>query len=52
MDRSGWGGMLYCASNAFVPRPESGVICMTDDNFVRVVVDKGKGKKENRRQSN
>ena len=44
--------LLYCASIAFFSRPESGVICMTDDDFARVVVDKGKGKKENRRQSN
>ena len=44
--------MLYCTSIAFFSRPESGVICMTDDDFVRIVVDKGKGKKENRRQSN
>ena len=55
MDRSGGvvqHSMLYCASIAFFSRPESGVICMTDDDFVRVVGDKGKGKKENRRQSN
>jgi hypothetical protein len=44
--------LLYCASIAFFSRPESGVICMTDDDFVRVVGDKEKGKKENRRQSN
>jgi hypothetical protein len=44
--------LLHCASIAFFSRPESGVICMTDDDFVRVVGDKGKGKKENRRQSN
>ena len=37
-------GMLYCASHAFFSRPESGVFCMTDDDFVRVVVDKGKEK--------
>jgi hypothetical protein len=52
-----WGGgvqhdLLYCASVAYFSRPESGVISMTDDDFVRVVGDKGKGKKENRRQSN
>ena len=41
--------MLYCASFAFFSRPESGVICMTDDYFARVVGDKGKGKKEKRR---
>ena len=42
--------MLYCASIAFFSRPESGVICMTDDDFVRVVGDKGKGKEEKRRR--
>jgi hypothetical protein len=56
MDRSGGvvvqHGMLDCTSIVFFSRPESGVICMTDDGFVRVVGDKGKGKKENRRQSN
>jgi hypothetical protein len=45
--------MRYCASIAFLSRPdESGVICMADGDFARVVGDKGKGKKENRRQSN
>ena len=49
MGRSGGGwcnarGMLHCAPVAFFSRPESGVICMTDDDFVRVVVDKGKEK--------
>ena len=34
--------MLYCTSIAFFSRPESGVICMTDDDFVRVVGDKRK----------
>ena len=43
-------GMLYCASIAFFSRPESGVICMTDDYFVRVVGDKGKGKEGKRRR--
>ena len=43
--------MLYCASHAFFSRPESGVICMTDDDFVRVVVDKGRRKKEKRRRN-
>ena len=42
--------MLYCTSIAFFSRPESGVICMTDDDFVRVVGDKGKGKEEKRRR--
>jgi len=42
--------MLYCASIAFFSRPESGVICMTDGDFVRVVGDKGKGKEEKRRR--
>jgi hypothetical protein len=41
--------MLYCTSIAFFSRPESGVICMTDDGFVRVG-DKGKGKEEKRRR--
>jgi hypothetical protein len=54
MDRSGGGvasnGMLYCASIAFLSRPESVVICMTDDEFVRVVGDKGEGKEEKRRR--
>jgi hypothetical protein len=31
--------MLCCASIAFLYRPESVVICMTDDGFVRVVGD-------------
>jgi hypothetical protein len=44
--------MFYCASIAFLSRPESVVICMADDDFVRVVGDNEKGKKENRRQSN
>ena len=43
--------MLYCASHAFFSRPESGVFCMTDDDFVRVVVDKGRRKKEKRRRN-
>ena len=47
--------MLYCASHAFFSRPESGVICMTDGDFVRVVVDKGltkeRRKKEKRRRN-
>jgi hypothetical protein len=43
--------MLYCASIAFFSRPESGVICMTDDDFVRAVGDK-EGKEGDRRQSN
>jgi hypothetical protein len=55
IDRSGGGGAirhaLLCVDR-FLSRPESGVICMADDDFVRVVGDKGKGKKENRRQSN
>ena len=42
--------VLCCASIAFLSRPESGVICMTDDDFVRVVGDKGKGKEEKRRR--
>jgi len=42
--------MLYCASIVFFSRPESGVICMTDGDFVRVVGDKGKGKEEKRRR--
>jgi hypothetical protein len=55
MDRSRGGvashGMLYhCTSIVFFSRPESGVICMTDDGFVRVVGDKGKGTKEKRRR--
>ena len=54
MDRSGGGvashEMLHCASIAFLSRPESGVICMADDDFVRVVGDKGKGKEEKRRR--
>ena len=33
--------MLYCASIAFFSRSELGVICMTDDDFVRVVGGKG-----------
>jgi hypothetical protein len=44
--------LLYGASIVVFSRPESGVICMTDGGFVRVVGDKEKGKKENRRQSN
>ena len=36
--------VLCCASIAFFSRPESGVICMTDDDFARVVGDKGKEK--------
>ena len=42
MDRSGGGalhGILCCASIAFSSRSEWGVICMTDDDFVRVVGD-------------
>jgi hypothetical protein len=39
-------GMLYCTSVAFLYRPESVVICMTDDDFVRVVGDKEEGKEE------
>ena len=42
--------LLYCTSIAFFSRPESGVICMTDGGFVRVVGDKGKGKEEKRRR--
>ena len=42
--------MLYCTSIAFFSRPELGVICMTDDDFVRVVATKGKGKEEKRRR--
>jgi hypothetical protein len=38
---------LLCVDR-FFSRPESGA----DDDFVRVVGDKGKGKKENRRQRN
>jgi hypothetical protein len=44
--------VLYCASIVFFSRPESGVICMTDDDFVRVVGDKGKGKEENEDERN
>ena len=36
--------MLYCASIAFFSRSELGVICMTDDDFVRVVGDKERRK--------
>jgi hypothetical protein len=54
MGRSGGGvashDMRYCASIAFLSRPESGVICMTDDDFVRVVGDKEEGKEEKRRR--
>jgi hypothetical protein len=39
-------GMLCCASIAFFSRPESGVICMTDDDFVRVVSYKERRKEE------
>ena len=42
--------LLFCTSIAFFSRPESGVICMTDDYFVRVVGDKGKGKEGKRRR--
>jgi hypothetical protein len=38
--------MLYCASIAFFSRPESGVICMTDGGFVRVVGDKERRKED------
>jgi hypothetical protein len=34
--------MLYCASIAFLSRPESVAICMTDEDFARVVGDKNK----------
>ena len=37
--------MLYCASIAFFSRSELGVICMTDDDFVRVVGDKERRKR-------
>ena len=54
MDRSGGGVVqhdaLYCASIAFFSRPESGMICMTDDDFARVVGDKEVGKEEKRRR--
>jgi hypothetical protein len=40
--------MLYCASIAFFSRPESGVICMTDGDFVRVVGDKERRKEDER----
>jgi hypothetical protein len=53
MDRSGGGGATWHASRAsivFFSRPESGVTCMTDDGFVRVVGDEGKGKEEKRRR--
>jgi hypothetical protein len=42
--------MLCCASIAFFSRPEPGVICMTDDDFARVIGDKGQGKEEKRRR--
>jgi hypothetical protein len=42
--------MLCCASIVFFSRPESGVICMTDGDFTRVVGDKERRKKENRRR--
>jgi hypothetical protein len=53
MDRSGGVAshdMLYCTSIVFLSRPEPGVICMTDDDFVHVVGDKGRRKKEKRRR--
>ena len=43
-------GMLCCASITFFSRPESGVICMTDGDFVRVVGDKGKEEKRRRKK--
>jgi hypothetical protein len=43
-------GMLYCTSIVFLSRPESVVICMTDDDFVRVVGDKRSGKEDKRRR--
>jgi hypothetical protein len=53
MDRSGGGGAtrlaLLCVDR-FFSRPESGVICMTDDDFARAVGDKGKGKEDKRRR--
>jgi hypothetical protein len=53
-ERGGWCNTtcFTVRRSLFFSRPESGVICMTDGGFVRVVGDKGKGKKENRRQSN
>jgi hypothetical protein len=42
--------MLCCASIAFLSRPESVVICMADDDFVRVVGDNEKGKEGKRRR--
>jgi hypothetical protein len=53
MDRSGGVGVTWHALlcvDRFFSRPESGVICMTDDGFARVIGDKGKGKKEKRRR--
>ena len=54
VDRSGggWRNMACFAArrSLFFSRPESGVICMTDDDFARVVVDKGKEEEENRRR--
>ena len=47
-DLSHWHGMLYCASIVFFSRPESGVICMTDGDFVRVVGDKERRKEDER----
>jgi hypothetical protein len=41
-------GMLFCVSIAFFSRPELGVICMTDGDFVRVVGDKERRKEDER----
>jgi hypothetical protein len=50
MDRSGGGGVSWCAllcvDRFFISSPEPVVICMTDDDFVRVVGDKERGKGE------
>jgi hypothetical protein len=45
-------GMLYFTSIVFFSRPESGVICMTDGDFVRVVGDKEEGRRTNEDERN
>jgi hypothetical protein len=40
-----WHALLCVDRFFFLSRPESVVICMTDDDFVRVVGDKGKEEK-------
>jgi hypothetical protein len=44
--------MLCCTPIEFFSCPELGVICMTDDDFVRVVATKRGERKEKRRRNN